>query len=80
LLQLYIDVGEDKPRSVLAGIAQSFEPDDLVDLHIAVVTNLEPTQIFGRTSQAMILAVENELGKLELARFSKDVKPGTRIR
>lgn len=80
LLSLQIDVGEEKPRSVVAGIAKSFSPGDLVGQRVAMITNLEPAKIFGQRSEGMLLAAETTDGKLELARYSAAVAPGTRIR
>ncbi len=79
LLRLEADVGEDNPRQIVAGIAKSFAPDELVGKHVAVVTNLEPRKLFGLESQAMLLAAETADGKLELTEYSTDVKPGTRV-
>ena len=79
LLRLTADVGEGAPRQIVAGIAQSFSPQELPGLHVAVVTNLAPRKIFGLESQAMLLAAERADGKLELTKYSADVAPGTRI-
>jgi methionine--tRNA ligase beta chain len=79
LLKLSIDAGEPEPRSVAAGIAQAFAPEDIVGWHVAAVTNLKPRKIFGIPSQAMLLAVDTTDGKLELARYSENAAPGTRI-
>lgn len=79
LLQLTVDVGEEEPRPIVAGIAKAFAPEDLVNQRVAVVTNLKPAKIFGRVSQGMLLAAETTEGGLELARYSEAVAPGTRI-
>lgn len=79
LLRLEAEVGESKPRQIVAGIAKSFDPQDLVGRHVAVVTNLQPRKLFGLESQAMLLAVERSDGKLELTNYSDAVAPGTRI-
>lgn len=79
LLKLEVDAGEDGPRSVVAGIAKSYAPEDLVGERVAMVVNLKPRKVFGILSQGMLLAVETEDGGLELARYSNKVKAGTRI-
>lgn len=79
LLKLSVDVGEEAPRSVAAGIGKAFAPEDIVGWHVASVTNLKPRKVFGILSQAMLLAVDTEDGALELARYSEKVAPGTRI-
>lgn len=79
LLRLEANVGEEKPRQIVAGIAKSFDPADLIGKHVAVVTNLKPRKLFGLESQAMLLAVDREDGKMELTEYSTDVAPGTRV-
>ncbi|MCB9637717.1 MAG: methionine--tRNA ligase [Myxococcales bacterium] len=80
LLKLSIDAGEPEPRTVVAGIAKSFAPEELVGLHVAAVTNLKPAKLFGIPSQAMLLAADRPDGKVDLTRYSTEIKPGTRIR
>lgn len=79
LLRLDVDLGEEAPRQIVAGIAKSFAPDELVGRRVAVVTNLQPRKIFGLESQAMLLAAETSDGRLELTSYSDAVSPGTRI-
>lgn len=80
LLKLSVDLGEELPRTVVAGIAKSFAPEELVGLHVATVANLKPAKLFGIPSQAMLLAADRPDGKVELTRYSTDITPGTRIR
>jgi methionyl-tRNA synthetase len=80
LLKLTATVGEDDTRTVVAGLAKSFEPSELEGKRVAMVTNLKPAKLFGIESQAMVLAAENEDGKLTLAEFSDDIAIGTRIK
>lgn len=79
LLKLSADVGEDNNRTIVAGLAKSWDPSDLEGKQVAMVTNLKPAKLFGIKSEAMVLAAETDEGKLELAFFSESVKPGTRI-
>ncbi len=79
LLKLSATVGDDDVRTVVAGLAKSFEPSELEGKKVAMVTNLEPAKIFGIKSEAMVLAAETTEGNLELAYFSDDVSVGTRI-
>lgn len=62
LLRLSIDFGEDQPRQVLSGIKPWYSPDQLIGQQAAFITNLQPRQMMGLESQAMILAshVENQ--------------------
>lgn len=79
LLKLTVDVGEDEPRSVVAGIAQSYEAESLIGWNVAMVVNLKPRKVFGVESQGMILAVETPTGELEVTRYSDAIAPGTQI-
>lgn len=79
LLKLEADVGEESPRTIVAGLAKAFEPEELTDKQVAMVTNLKPAKLFGIKSEAMVLAAKTIDDKLELAFFSDNIKPGTRI-
>lgn len=56
LLKLQVDIGEEKPRQIVAGLAKFYSPEELVDRKVCVVANLEPAKLFGTLSQGMILA------------------------
>ena len=79
LLLLRVDLGEQEPRQVVAGIAKAYEPEALLGNQYAVVTNLKPATIFKIRSEAMMLAADTTDGKLCLAPFPDSVAPGTRI-
>ncbi|RDV39769.1 methionine--tRNA ligase [Bradymonadaceae bacterium TMQ3] len=79
LLKLSANVGEEAPRTIVAGIAKAFAPEELVGLRVAMVTNLKPAKLFGIKSEAMILAAKTTDGKLALARYDERVEVGTRI-
>jgi methionyl-tRNA synthetase len=78
LLRLIIDIGTEK-RQVVAGIAETYQPKDLIGTQVAVVANLEPAKLFGVESQAMLLAADID-GKALLLRPQENVQPGTKIR
>ena len=81
LLLLSIDVGEEKPRTILAGIAQYYEPDQLIGRKIVVVANLKPRKLRGYESQGMLLAASiGDEGKPVLATFTEDVPNGARLK
>ncbi len=65
LLRLEIDLGEESPRQILSGLAEFFDPADLVGKQVCVVTNLAPRKIRGLVSHGMVLTAEKD-GKLEL--------------
>jgi methionyl-tRNA synthetase len=79
LLKLTVDVGTEH-RTVVAGIADSYEPDALVGRTIAVVYNLQPAKLMGIESNGMVLAASPEGGKALLVSFEGSVAPGTRLR
>lgn len=56
LLQLQVDVGEEQPRQIVAGIAKVYEPEALVGQRVIVVVNLAPVKLRGVESQGMLLA------------------------
>jgi methionyl-tRNA synthetase len=81
LLLLTVDIGEDKPRQILAGIAQYYEPESLVGRKIVVVANLKPRKLRGHESQGMLLAASvGEEGKPVIATFAEDVPNGARLK
>jgi methionyl-tRNA synthetase len=81
LLLLTVDVGEEKPRQILAGIAQHYNPEQLIGRKIAVVTNLKPRKLRGLESQGMLLAASvGDEGKPVLATFIEDVPNGARLK
>ncbi len=61
LLKLIVDIGEEE-RQVLSGIAQSYNPEDLINKKVILVANLEPRSIMGFESKGMVLAVGTENG------------------
>ena len=81
LLLLSVDIGEEKPRQILAGIAQYYEPEQLVGRKIAVVANLKPRKLRGHESQGMLLAASvGDEGKPVIATFTEDVPNGARLK
>jgi methionyl-tRNA synthetase len=79
LLRLSVDLGEQEPRTIMAGIAKTYAPEELVGRRVAVVANLKPRKIFGTLSHGMLMAADAANGKVELTSFSDAVAPGTRL-
>jgi methionyl-tRNA synthetase len=79
LLKLLVDVGTEQ-RTVVAGIAESYEPDALVGRTIAVVFNLQPAKLMGIESNGMVLAASPDDGRAILVCFDEPPAPGTRVR
>ncbi len=81
LLLLTVDIGEEKPRQILAGIAQYYEPEKLVGRKIVVVANLKPRKMRGYESQGMLLAASvGDEGKPVIATFTEGVPNGARLK
>ena len=79
LMKLSIDVGTEQ-RTLVAGIAEAYEPEQLVGKTVGVVFNLKPAKLMGIESNGMILAASPEGGKPVLVAFDGDIAPGSRIR
>ena len=80
LLKLVVSLGNDEERQIIAGISKSYKPEDILNKKVVVVANLKPAKLMGLESQGMLLAVENEKGKLEVLNVDDSVKNGTRVR
>ncbi|VVB66727.1 Methionine--tRNA ligase [Candidatus Gugararchaeum adminiculabundum] len=81
LLKLEIDAGDATgPRQLVAGIATSYSPEQLIGKKIILVANLAPRKIRGLESQGMLLAADAEGGPVLLTiDAQKDVPQGTKI-
>ena len=79
LLQLQVDLGENETRTVVAGIAAHYEPDELVGKQVVVVANLKPAKLMGVLSRGMLLAAGND-DTLGVLTPEKPIPPGTPIR
>ncbi|MCD4703943.1 MAG: methionine--tRNA ligase [Methanosarcinaceae archaeon] len=79
LLKLEIDLGEDIPRQIVAGIKATHDPEQLPGKQVIVLSNLEPAKLCGVESNGMVLAGVDENGDAILLAPEKKVAPGTRI-
>ena len=77
LLKLRVDIGEE--RTVVAGIARHYKPEELVGKTIILLANLQPTKLMGVESQGMVLAADGAEGVI-LATFDKEAKVGSKVR
>ena len=78
LLKLQVDLGEEKPRQVVAGIKEFYSAEELIGTQACVVANLKPAKLMGMQSEGMLLAAKDEDG-LCLVRPEKPKKAGTPI-
>ena len=79
LLKLSLDLG-DEQRTVVSGIAQWYQPEDLRDKRVVLVANLKPAKLRGIVSQGMILAADDGAGNLVLVEPAGDIAVGSQVR
>jgi methionyl-tRNA synthetase len=79
LIKLSVDLGEEAPRQIVAGIGLAYQPEDLVGKQVAVVANLQPAKLMGIESQGMVLAASVD-GKPVLLHPDRQVPGGTQVR
>jgi methionyl-tRNA synthetase len=80
LLHLEVDIGEPAPRSIVAGIALAYRPEQLIGRKVVIVANLQPRKLRGLVSQGMIVAASLGDGQPVLAGFHEDVPVGARLK
>ncbi len=80
LLHLTVDIAEEKPRTIVAGIAKAYTPEQIVGRKVVIVANLAPRKLRGLTSQGMIVAASLEDTPPVLAAFLEDVPIGARLK
>ncbi|NLL82060.1 MAG: methionine--tRNA ligase [Tissierellia bacterium] len=78
LLVLTLEIG-DETRTVVSGIKDFYSPEDLIGKKVVAITNLKPVKLRGIESRGMILAAEDDQGKLSLLTTLEEVKDGAVI-
>ncbi len=78
LLKLSVDAGEIEPRTICAGIAQAYSPEELPGQMVVLVANLAPRKIRGVLSQGMLLAA-GEGSEIKLISVADQLTPGSRV-
>jgi methionyl-tRNA synthetase len=78
LLLLKVDLGEETPRQIVAGIKEWYTPDDLLGTQACVVANLKPAKLMGLRSEGMLLAAKDKNG-LSLLRTEAPKQTGTKV-
>jgi methionyl-tRNA synthetase len=80
LLKLMVDIGTEV-RQLVAGLAEYYQPENLIGMKVVVVTNLRPRKLRGVESNGMIVAASaGEQGRPVLVTFKEDVANGARLR
>jgi len=78
LIKLKVDLGTEQ-RQVLAGIAEAYEPEQLIGRTVILVANLKPVKLMGLESQGMILA-GSDGDTIILGGFDGELPPGGRVK
>jgi len=79
LLKLKV-VLDNEERQIVAGIAKSYSPEDLIGKKVMIVANLKPAKLMGHESRGMILALERDPGVHEVLMVNSTIKSGTRAK
>jgi methionyl-tRNA synthetase len=77
VLKLEVDLGQK--RTIVAGIAENYTPEELVGKQVIIVANLKPAKLMGIVSNGMLIAAVDDSGPT-LATLDKSVKPGSPMR
>lgn len=79
ILKLKIDIGTEQ-RQMVAGVAETYAPEDLVGKKLIVICNLQPAVIRGIESQAMLLAAITADNKALIPFFDRDIPAGAKVK
>jgi len=80
LLKLTLDIGEEKPRQVFAGIKSAYDPATLVGRLTVMVANLAPRKMKFGMSEGMVLAASDERGGPFILSPDVGAEPGMRVK
>jgi methionyl-tRNA synthetase len=78
LVKMSVDVGTER-RTIVAGIAEAYEPEALVGKTVVIVSNLKPAKLMGIESNGMVLAASPD-GGMPIVVNAEPATPGTRVR
>ena len=77
LLKLTVETPEK--RTIVAGIAEYYSPEEVIGRQVIVVANLQPAKLMGIASHGMVLAAKDGSGRLVLSSVSEDVPAGSKV-
>ena len=80
LVRLEVDLGEEAPRQVIAGIGKKYRPEELEGKTVIIVSNLKPASLMGLESRGMLLAATDSDGVLSILTADREIKPGAKIK
>ncbi len=78
LMIIRADVGEDRPRTLVAGLEDYYGRDELDGKLIVVLTNLEPAQLRGVKSEGMLLAAQDG-DRVVVITVDEPIAPGSKV-
>jgi len=77
LLKLTIECGQQ--RTLVAGLAQVYRPEELIGKSVIIIANLTPVKLMGVESQGMLLAAGDD-GQTAVLTLDRDIRPGSQVR
>ena len=77
---LTVDLGEERPRQIVAGLKPCYKKEQLLNERAIFVANLEPTIIRGEKSEGMILAADNGKGSIIFLTTESDIEIGSKVK
>jgi len=80
LIKMKVNAGEAEPRTIVAGIAEAYQAEQLVGRTIVIVANLKPAKLMGIESNGMVLAASPEGGLPTLISVDESLPAGARVR
>ena len=80
LLRVEVDIGEEKPRRLVAGMTSYYTPEELVGKYVIILANLKSVKLCGVESNGMMLAADDCAEIVAVLTPDKEIKPGSRIR
>jgi len=80
LIKMKVNAGEADPRTIVAGIAEAYQPEQLVGRTIVIVANLKPAKLMGIESNGMVLAASPDGGLPTLISVDEGLPAGARVR
>ncbi len=80
LLRLQVDLGEPELRQIVAGMAERYEPEQLLGRRVVIVANLKPVKLMGVESRGMVLAATDAEGQPFILSPDGEVPPGSQVR
>ncbi len=80
LLKLTLDIGEEQPRTVFAGIKSAYDPSALVGRLTVMVANLAPRKMKFGLSEGMVLAASGDGPGIYILNPDSGAQPGMRVK